>query len=31
MFTPTLGLPKWKIDLRISNNLHHTHEELTDA
>ena len=26
-----LGLPMWKINLRISNNLYHAHEELTDA
>ena len=26
-----IGLPMWKINLRISNNLHHAHEELTDA
>jgi len=26
-----LGLPIWKINLRILNNLHHAHEELTDA
>ena len=28
---PHLGLPMWKINLRISNNLYHVHEELTDA
>ena len=28
---PPLGLPMWKINLRISNNLYHVHEELTDA
>ena len=26
-----LGLPTWKINLRISNNLYHAHEEFTDA
>ena len=26
-----LGLPTWKINLRILNNLYHAHEELTDA
>ena len=26
-----VGLPMWKINLRISNNLYHAHEELTDA
>ena len=28
---PYIGLPMWKINLRISNNLYHAHEELTDA
>ena len=26
-----LGLPMWKINLQISNNLYHAHKELTDA
>ena len=26
-----VGLPMWKMNLRISSNLYHAHEKLTDA